>query len=169
MPNPAYDKAVTISSTWDEGAPIARSDDGRDMDGAPDRIDGLFVQSAAWSSSDDDELTLHGIVGLTVYFADRPRREVWHMPTNRFLELWEEGRGVFDEDPPRAVLSFLEHDSEPYSDVSVVLRQPRLDGDELTYAVDVVDGMLPSDSGACSLFIDVFRRPLVPASLARRS
>ena len=66
------------------------------MDGAPDRIDGLFVQSAAWSTSDDDELTLHGIVGLTVYFADRPRREVWHMPTNRFLELWEEGRGVFD-------------------------------------------------------------------------
>jgi hypothetical protein len=127
-------------------------------------MDGLFVQSAAWFSSDDDEITLHGILASTVYFADRPRREVGHMPTKRFIELWEEGRGTFSNDPPKAVLSFLDLDSAPPGDVSLVLSNPRLEVDELRYSVEVVDGILPSASGACSLFIDVFRRPLMPAS-----
>jgi hypothetical protein len=138
------------------------------MGTTPDRIDGLFVQSAAWFSSDEDDMTLHGIVTSTVYFADRPRREVGHMPTSRFLEFWDEGRGAFAEDPPTAVLSFLDLDSSPRDDVSLVLRAPRLEGDALTYRREVLEGTLPSEAGACSLFIDVSRRPLVPASGARR-
>jgi hypothetical protein len=138
------------------------------MDAAPERIDGLFVQSAAWFSSDEDHVTLHGVVMSTVYVADRPRREVGHMPTSRFLEFWDEGRGAFAKDPPRAVLSFLGLDSSPLDDASLVLRAPRLEDDELTYMTEVLDGMLPSEAGACSLFIDVSRRPLVPASGALR-
>jgi hypothetical protein len=137
------------------------------MDKTPERIDGLFVQSAVWFSSEADDVTLHGIITSTVYFADRPRREVGHIPTSRFVEFWDEGRGTFAEDPPKAVLSFLDLDSSPPADVSLLLREPRLEGDELTYTVEVLDGTLPTDSGACSLFIDVFRRPLVPASAAR--
>jgi hypothetical protein len=134
------------------------------MDTARERIDGLFVQSAAWFSSDEDHVTLHGIVMSTVYVADRPRREVGHMPTSRFLEFWDEDRGAFAKDPPKAVLSFLDLDSSPCPDASLVLRAPRLDGDELTYRTEVLDGTLPSEAGACSLFIDVSRRPLAPAS-----
>jgi hypothetical protein len=143
---------------------VNKRDHPRAVDAMPERMDGLFVQSAAWFSSGDDEITLHGILASTVYFADRPRREVGHMPTRRFIELWEEGRGTFSDDPPKAVLSFLDLDSAPPGDVSLVLSDPRLEDDELTYSVEVLDGILPSSSGACSLFIDVFRRPLMPAS-----
>jgi hypothetical protein len=138
------------------------------MDTAPERIDGLFVQSAAWFSSDDDHVTLHGIVMSTIYVADRPRREVGHMPTSRFLEFWDEGRGAFAQNPPKAVLSFLDLDSSPGPDASLVLRAPRLEDDDLTYMTEVLGGTLPAEAGACSLFIDVSRRPLVPASGALR-
>jgi hypothetical protein len=48
--------------------------------------------------------------------------------------------------------------------VSLVLKGVQLVDDELTYQVGVVDGTLPDESGPCSLFIDVFDRPLTPAS-----
>ena len=63
------------------------------------------------------------------------------------------------------MISFLDADGDT-GDAVVVLREPRLDGDKLTYAVDVLEGTLPAESGPCSLFIDVFGRPLAPVSVA---
>jgi hypothetical protein len=45
-------------------------------------------------------------------------------------------------------------------------RDPHLDGDDLTYTVEVLDGSLPDKASACSLFIDPFGRPLSPVSVA---
>jgi len=47
----------------------------------------------------------------------------------------------------------------------VVLRDPQLDGDTLTYKVEVLDGTLPARAGSCSLFIDPIGRPLSPVSV----
>jgi hypothetical protein len=41
-----------------------------------------------------------------------------------------------------------------------------MNGDSLTYDVDVLDGRLPTSTGPCALFIDPFGRPLSPVSLA---
>jgi hypothetical protein len=137
------------------------------MDAMPERIDGVFVQSAGEFTSEGDEISLHAVVVSTVYFADRPRREVGHLPTREFIDMWRETDGRFFVDPPKAVLSFLELDDAP-DDVSVVLRAPRLEDGTLTYVVDALAGVLPASGGACSLFIDVFRRPLMPASVGSR-
>ena len=51
-------------------------------------------------------------------------------------------------------------------EVTVTLRDPQLDGDTLTYKVDILDGALPASSGPCSLFIDPVGRPLSPVSVA---
>jgi hypothetical protein len=132
-----------------EGETVARISEGQ-----VERIDALFVQSAtAFTSS-------------TVYFADRPRREIGHLPSRRFVELWDAGVNSFAVDPPDAVLSFLDEDGEGPDDAVVVLREPRLTGDELTYSVDVLEGTLPERSGPCALFIDVFGRLLSPVSVA---
>ena len=62
------------------------------------------------------------------------------------------------------MLSFLdEHGSAP-EDAVVILREPRLEAGKLSYKVEVLDGTIPPRSGPCSLFIDVFGRPLLPAS-----
>ena len=127
-----------------------------------ERIDALFVQSATGLTAASGTITLHGLAESTVYFADRPRREVGHLRTSSFLELWELGSHSFAVDPPNAVLSFLD-DEAP--DVVIVLHDPRLAGDDLTYHVDVLEGILPEIAGPCSLFIDCFGRELEPMSV----
>lgn len=131
-----------------------------------ERIDALFVQSATGLTTGVGTVTLHGLTDSTIYFADRPRREVGHIPSRRFVELWDAGVDSFAVDPPNAVLSFLDESEDTPDDAVVVLRDPRLDGDALTYRVEVLDGRLPATSGPCALFIDVFGRPLSPASVA---
>ena len=133
-----------------------------------ERIDALFVQSATGFTSEGETITLHGITESTVYFADRPRREVGHMRSNSFIELWDVGVYSFAIDPPNAVLSFLDGDDSP-DDVVVVLHEPRLEGDALSYRVEILEGTLPERSGACSVFIDSFGRPPSPASLLGRA
>ncbi len=131
-----------------------------------ERIDALFVQSATGFSRGPGTVTLHGLTDSTVYFADRPRREIGHIPSHRFVELWGAGVNSFAADPPNAVLSFLDEDGTAPDDVVIVLREPRLKGETLTYSVEILDGTLPERSGPCSLFIDVFGRPLSPVSAA---
>jgi hypothetical protein len=129
-------------------------------------IDALFVQNAAGFSSSEGTVTLHGLSASTLYFADRPLREVGHMSSRRFVDVWDEGENSFEIDPPNAVLSFLDHEGEPPEDAVVVLVDPRLADDELTYTVDVLEGELPRKAGPCALFIDTFGRPLSPVSVA---
>jgi len=130
-------------------------------------IDALFVQSAAALTSREGTITLQELAESTVYFADRPRWEVGHIPSHRFVELWGEGEDSFAVHPPHAVLSILGEDGRaPADDVVMVLKEPRIDGNAMTYTVEVLQGTLPAESGPCSLFIDALGRPLAPALLA---
>ena len=144
---------------------------GKTSEAQVERIDALFVQSATAFSSGPGTITLHGLADSTVYFADRPRREIGHIPSRRFVELWEGGAHSFAVDPPNAVLSFLDEDGDTPEDAVIVLREPRLEENTLSFSVEILDGSLPRRSGPCALFIDVFGRPLSPTSspgVARR-
>ncbi len=129
-----------------------------------DRPDALFVQSAAAFSSEDGTVTLHDPAASTVYFSEGAQREAGHLPTRRFVELWE-ADGGFGTGNPTAVVSFVdpEDGSGAPADAVVALGEPRLDGDELSYAVEVVEGELPATAGPCALFIDSLASPLSPA------
>ena len=129
-------------------------------------MEALFVQTAAGMTSDGGSITLQGLSPSTLYFADRPQREVGHMSSSRFVELWGEGENSFAENPPNAVLSFAEEADRPPEDVVVVIEDPSMDGDMLSYRIKVLDGTVPSATGACALFIDPFGRPLSPVSAA---
>jgi hypothetical protein len=131
-------------------------------------VDALFVQSATALTSSAGTMTLHGLTASTVYFADRPRREVGHILSRRFGDLWQPGSDAFADAPPRAVVSFLDEGGGEPDDVVLVLREPLVDGNRVTYRVDVLEGALPARCGACVLFIEVFARPLSPLSLAPR-
>ena len=131
----------------------------------PAPMDALFIQTGSAFSAKDGEITLHGLAVATVYFTDRPRREAGHMPSERFLELWDGPSASFTVEPPHAVLSFLDEPAEALTDVVVVLHEPRLSDGDLTYRVDVLNGTLPATGGPCSLFIDAFGRSLAPVSV----
>jgi hypothetical protein len=130
-------------------------------------IEALFVQTAGRLTTDGEKtITLDGLSPSTIYFADRPKREVGHMTTSRFVDLWGEGDNSFAIDPPNAVLSFAEPSDRTPEEVVVTISEPRLNGDSLRYDVTVLDGTLPASTGPYALFIDPFGRPLSPVSAA---
>lgn len=129
-------------------------------------IEALFVQTAAALASDGATITLKGLSPSTLYFADRPKREVGHMTSRQFVALWGEGDNSFAQNPPNAVLSFAEPGDRVPEDAVVVIQDPTLDGDDLTYTINVLDGKVPTATGPCALFIDPFGRPLSPVSVA---
>jgi len=125
----------------------------------------MFVQTAQGIDSTADTLTLRGITPSTLYFSDRPERVVGHMKTTDFVDLWGAGENSFESDPPNAVLSFLEPGGEVPEDAVVVITEPRLNGDGLSYSIDVLEGAVPASAGPVTLFIDPFGRPLSPVSV----
>lgn len=125
----------------------------------------MFVQTAHAASSDGSTLTLDGVTPSTLYFSDRPQRVVGHMTTADFVDLWAEGENSFAEDPPNAVLAFLDAGDEVPEDAVVVIRDPRLDGEQLSYSIETLEGAAPAQTGPVTLFIDPFGRPLSPVSV----
>ena len=131
-----------------------------------ENIEALFVQSAHGLTTSKGSVTFHGLAHATLFFSDRPQRVVGHLSSRKFVDQWGEGEDSFAEDPPNAVLSFLEVGDTVPEEVTMTISEPQLDGDTLTYTVDILDGMLPASSGPCSLFIDPVGRPLSPMSVA---
>jgi len=131
-----------------------------------DQIEALFVQSAHGLTTSNGSVTFHGLAHATIFFSDRPQRVVGHLTSKKFVEQWGEGEDSFAEDPPNAVVSFLEDGDTVPEEVTMTISDPQLEGDTLTYTVDILDGMLPTRAGPCSLFIDPVGRPLSPMSVA---
>ena len=131
-----------------------------------ENIEALFVQSAHGLTTSKGSVTFHGLAHATLFFSDRPQRVVGHLSSRKFVDQWGEGEDSFADDPPNAVLSFLEDGDTVPEEVTMTISDPQLDGDTLTYQVDILDGMLPTKAGPCSLFIDPVGRPLSPVSVA---
>jgi hypothetical protein len=129
-------------------------------------IQEMFVQVGRGATSSGGELTLTGLSPGTLYFSDRPQRVVGHMTTEQFIDQWTEGDDSFQADPPNAVLSFIDAGNDRPEDCVVVLRDPRAEGDSISYSIEVLDGSVPDSTGPCTLFIDPLGRPLSPVSVA---
>jgi hypothetical protein len=124
----------------------------------------LFVQNARGVRFKDGKMTLQKVDPVTIAFADRPERFAGHMPTKNFVPMWSEGRNSFLKDPPNATLSVF--DDKNVSSVVMVLRNPQMSGNNLTFDVQLLEGAPPEHGGAASLFIDVIGMPLTPYSYA---
>ena len=138
----------------------------QNTDTTPKNIEAMFVQSAHGLTSRDGTLTLVGASPSTLFFADRPDRVVGHVHTNTFVGEWGIGENSFEEDPPNAVISFLEDADAVPEEVTVVIKNAQLKDNNLSYNIDVLDGSLPAAAGPCALFVDPIGRPLSPMSVA---
>jgi hypothetical protein len=128
-----------------------------------DEIQALYVQTASSMSYDNGKLTLHSLAPTTLFFSDRPNRVTGHVTSQDFVDSWGKGKDSFASDPPNASLSIFHPDG--VSDVVVELKDPKLDGVDLIYTVEILDGEMPASGGPNSLFIDVIGRPLSPVSV----
>lgn len=128
-----------------------------------DEIEALYVQTATGMSYANGKLTLHSLAPTALFFSDRPDRVTGHVTSQEFVGSWGKGKDSFASDPPNAALSIFHPDG--VSDVVVELKNPQLDGGDLTYTVEILDGEMPAKGGPSSLFIDVIGRPLSPISI----
>jgi hypothetical protein len=126
----------------------------------------MFVQTAGGAVSDGATLTLMGLSPATLYFSDRPKRVVGHVSSSSFVGMWAEGENSFAEDPPNAVLAYLEPGDDAPEDAVVVISDPKLEEGAITYTIDVLEGTVPAATGPVTLFIDPFGRPASPVSVA---
>ena len=115
-------------------------------------MEALFVQTAANLTSDGGTITLHGLSPSTLYFSDRPQREVGHMSSRQFVDVWGDGDNSFAVNPPNAVLSFVEPGDRQPEDAVVVIQEPHLDGEALTYVLNssTAPCLRPLDHVLCS-------------------
>ena len=127
-------------------------------------IEALFVQTADGMAYADGVLTLKGMAPTTLLFSDRPDRVTGHLTSQDFFDSWSVGDDSFADTPPNAVLSIFTENG--INDVVVELTDPALDGDQMSYTVDILDGNMPASGGANSLFIDRIGRPMTPVSAA---
>jgi hypothetical protein len=128
--------------------------------------DFLFVQTAQAMRFDaaTSRLTLTGVSPATLFFTDRPERIAGNMSTARFVPFWSEGADSFQSDPPNADLSLIEDGS--LRQTVVVLKDPELSGEDLSYTVEILKGEMPASATEVALFIDIIGRPLTPVSFA---
>jgi hypothetical protein len=134
--------------------------------GKPQVVPSLFVMNASGVSLQGGKLILNGVAPNSIVFADRPVRAAGHDLTSRIVEDWSKGSDNFAQDPPNATVSGFSKDGARVKDAVVVLKNPKLEGDRLTFDVDVLEGDLSGADGAASLFIDIIGRPLTPLSFA---
>jgi hypothetical protein len=127
-------------------------------------IDYLFVLTAESATLADGVLTMGDVNPATLFFSDRPDRIAGHQTTEAFVADWDQGDDSFSSNPPNATLSALS--GPEIQEAVVVLSEPRLEGGDLMFSVDVLDGDPELAGGASSLFIDIIGRPLTPVSYA---
>ena len=125
----------------------------------PDVVPSLIVMNARGASLQGETLTLSGVAPNSIVFADRPVRAAGHELTAHLIEDWGTsvpGSDSFAKDPPNATVSAFSKDGASVKDAVVVLRNPKLEGDKLTFTVQVLEGDLTGADRAASIFIDIF-------------
>ena len=132
----------------------------------PEVVPSLFVLNSRGASLKDGKLVLIGVSPNAIVFADRPVRAAGHDLTSRIVEDWGNGSDNFAKDPPNATVSGFKKEGASVADAVVVLKSPKLEGDKLTFDVDVLEGDLAGADGPASVFIDIIGRPFTPLSFA---
>jgi GNAT superfamily N-acetyltransferase len=127
--------------------------------GAPKLVPSLLVMNARGATLQGGKLTLTGVTPNSIMFADRPVRAAGHALTTTLMEQWSPTNtnpDSFAKDPPNATVSVFSKEGSAIRDAVVVLKTAKLEGDKLTFDVDVLEGDIAGADGPASLFIDRF-------------
>jgi hypothetical protein len=127
----------------------------------PQIVPSMIVLNARSARLEGQKLTLDGISPNAIVFADRPVRSAGHALTAHLLEEWSiNSPDSFAKTPPNATVSVFNKAKAGVTDAVVVLKSPKLEGDRLTFDVDVLEGDLAGADGAASVFMDIVNLPI---------
>jgi hypothetical protein len=127
----------------------------------PQIVPSMIVLNARSARLEGQKLTLDGISPNAIVFADRPVRSAGHALTAHLLEEWSiNSPDSFAKTPPNATVSVFNKAKAGVVDAVVVLKSPKLEGERLTFDVDVLEGDLTGGDGAVSVFMDIINLPI---------
>jgi len=127
----------------------------------PKLVPSMIVLNARGAKLEGHKLVLDGISPNAIIFADRPIRSAGHALTAHLLEEWsDKAPDSFAKTPPNATVSAFSKSKAGVVDAVVVLKSPKLEGDRLTFDVDVLEGNLAGGDGAVSVFMDIINLPI---------
>jgi hypothetical protein len=127
----------------------------------PKLVPSMIVLNARGAKLEGQKLILDGISPNAIIFADRPIRSAGHALTAHLLEEWsDKAPDSFAKLPPNATVSVFSTSKKGVADAVVVLKAPKLEGERLTFDVDVLEGDLVGADGAASVFMDIVNLPL---------
>ena len=127
----------------------------------PRVVPSMIVLNAKGAKLQAGKLVLEGVSPNAIIFADRPVRSAGHALTAHLLEEWSgNAADSFAKTPPNATVSVLMKAKAAVVDAVVVLKSPKLEGDKLTFDVDVLEGDLAGGDGAASVFMDIINLPI---------
>ncbi len=112
----------------------------------------LLIQSAGGIEVEGSTLTLKDISPATIFYTDRPKMLQGFLTQDDFVAMWEDGWNRYAADPPNAALQILEPELLP--PIGIELMNARFEGSDLIYEFRPLDGVLPAEAGAATLFID---------------
>jgi hypothetical protein len=136
-------------------------------------VPSLIVLNSRGATLQGEVLTLSGVMPNSIIFADRPVRAAGHAMTADIISEWgvatpgaqTADNASFAKDPPNATVSVFSKDGS-VKDAVVVLKSPKLEGEKLTFNVQVLEGDINGADGPASIFIDIIGRPFTPLSFA---
>ena len=119
----------------------------------------MFVQIAEDLKVDPvaSTIRLRNVGQQTIYFSDRPVRMAGHIKMAEYLWQWTPaaGKNNLSADPPNATLSVYEPGQADNKVAILTISNPKVDGTDLVYNYKIVEGKIPTNGGATSLFIDM--------------
>ena len=112
------------------------------------------------SYNDSAGLVLNGLRDGAVFFAERPGRKSGSLELDDFRTIWEGEmmQKALNYDPPNALLSITENGQTSVSVVEIL--EGEFVGNNVTFQVAVLEGVIPETFGSNSLVIDAFPTPV---------
>ena len=151
----------SVAQTTGATAPTPASPKTIGQPQTPRLVPTMIVLNAKGAKLQGGKLVLEGIAPNAIIFADRPVRSAGHALTAHLLEEWSiNAPDSFAKTAPNATVSVLMKAKAAVVDAVVVLKSPKLEGERLTFDVDVLEGDLAGGDGAASVFIDIINLPL---------
>ncbi len=154
----AVSPLAAVAQTTSTPAPTAKT---IGQPQSPRVVPTMIVLNAKGAKLQGGKLVLEGIAPNAIIFADRPVRSAGHALTSHLLEEWSiNAPDSFAKTAPNATVSVLMKAKSAVVDAVVVLKSPKLEGERLTFDIDVLEGDLVGGDGAASVFIDIINLPL---------
>jgi hypothetical protein len=125
----------------------------------------VYAHTARGLLFDGRSLTLVDLAPSTIWSSAGPTGGLGYLPTGAYLDLWAQRARRLAHPSScrvRGTLTLLDPEAQLTGDAVLTLGDPRLSAPGLTYDAEVLQGLVPAESGACVLFLEWDTAPTPP-------